>query len=140
MDSSAPRHGPGWALLGDAGYHKDPITAQGMTDALLHAELLAAAIVEGMSDGGSLDASLTQYGQRRDEKARPMYGLTCDLARLAPPPPEMAALIGALADDSAGHAGLPRPDGRHGRGRRISSPRPTWRGSPASHWLPSPQI
>ena len=91
--------GPGWALLGDAGYHKDPITAQGMTDALLHAELLAAAVVEGFSDGGSLDAALAQYGQRRDQKARPMYGLTCDLARLAPPPPEMAALIGALAND-----------------------------------------
>ncbi len=73
-----------------------------MTDALLHAEMLAAAIVEGMSDGGSLDASLTRYGQRRDEKARPMYGLTSDLARLAPPPPEMAALIGALANNPQG--------------------------------------
>ena len=34
--------GPGWALVGDAGYFKDPITTHGMTDALRDAELLAA--------------------------------------------------------------------------------------------------
>lgn len=94
--------GAGWALLGDAAYHKDPITAQGMTDALLHAELLASAIVEGMSEDGALDAALTEYGWRRDEKTRPMYGLTNDLARLAPPRPEMAGLLGALVANPAG--------------------------------------
>ena len=36
--------GPGWALVGDAGYHKDPITAQGMSDAFRDAELLADAV------------------------------------------------------------------------------------------------
>jgi 2-polyprenyl-6-methoxyphenol hydroxylase-like FAD-dependent oxidoreductase len=36
-------YGPGWALVGDAGYHKDPITAQGITDAFRDAELLATA-------------------------------------------------------------------------------------------------
>ena len=86
--------GPGWALLGDAGYHKDPITAQGMTDALLHAELLAAAIVEELAGPGN-DA-LAGYGRRRDAAAGPMYGMTADLARLAPPTPEMSALLAAL--------------------------------------------
>jgi 2-polyprenyl-6-methoxyphenol hydroxylase-like FAD-dependent oxidoreductase len=93
--------GPGWALLGDAGYHKDPITAQGMTDALLHAELLARAILEGMSGTRQLDAALTGYGRRRDALAQPMYDLTADLARLASPTPEMAALVGALAGNPA---------------------------------------
>ena len=93
--------GPGWALLGDAGYHKDPITAQGMTDALLHAELLATGVLVGLSDGPSLDAALLAYGRRRDEAARPMYELTADLARLAPPPPEMQALLGALPANPA---------------------------------------
>jgi flavin-dependent dehydrogenase len=88
--------GPGWALLGDAGYHKDPITAQGMTDALLHAELLAAAAFEGLSGAGSLPSALADYGRRRDALAAPMYALTCDLARLAPPSPQMAALVAAL--------------------------------------------
>ena len=42
-------YGPGWALVGDAGYFKDPLTAHGMTDALRDAELLARAIVAGGS-------------------------------------------------------------------------------------------
>ena len=35
--------GPGWALVGDAGYYKDPLSAHGLTDALRDAELLARA-------------------------------------------------------------------------------------------------
>lgn len=93
--------GPGWALVGDAGYHKDPITAQGMTDALLHAEFLATAVMQGLSTGPSLDAALLEYGGRRDEAARPMYALTADLARLAPPSPETAELIAALQPNAA---------------------------------------
>ena len=93
--------GPGWALLGDAGYHKDPITAQGMTDALRHAELLATAIVAGLSGSRPLDAALSDYGRRRDKDAQPMYALTHDLARLAPPPPPVAELLGALQGNSA---------------------------------------
>jgi len=93
--------GAGWALLGDAGHHKDPITAQGMTDALLHAELLATAIVQGMSGSRPLDAALQDYVRRRDEEAQPMHALTADLAQLAPPPPAMAALLDALRDNPA---------------------------------------
>ena len=37
-------YGPGWALVGDAGYHKDPITAFGITDAFRDAEAAAAAL------------------------------------------------------------------------------------------------
>jgi 2-polyprenyl-6-methoxyphenol hydroxylase-like FAD-dependent oxidoreductase len=93
--------GPGWALLGDAGHHKDPITAQGMTDALLDAELLAAAVVEGMSGNRPLDAALSDYGRRRDEAARPMHGLTAEFAGLAPPPPAMIELLHALRGNPA---------------------------------------
>ena len=94
--------GPGWALLGDAGYHKDPITAQGMTDALLHAEILAGAIVDGLGGARPLDEALADFGRRRDALARPIYAMTTDMARLAPPPPEMTSLIAALRDDPAG--------------------------------------
>jgi flavin-dependent dehydrogenase len=44
-------YGPGWALVGDAGYHKDPITAQGISDAFRDAELLATAIHSGFTGG-----------------------------------------------------------------------------------------
>lgn len=53
--------GPGWALVGDAGYFKDPITAHGISDALRDAELLARAVTEGS------DRALARYQARRDE-------------------------------------------------------------------------
>ena len=93
--------GPGWALVGDAGHHKDPITAQGMTDALLDAENLASAIVDGLGGSLSIDAALAGYGQRRDRRAAPMHGLTSYLARLVPPPEEALAGMAAVAADPA---------------------------------------
>lgn len=86
--------GPGWALVGDAGYHKDPITAQGMLDAFRDADLLAAAVDRGLD--GDLVGELAGYQQARDEAAMPMYEFTCGLATLAPPPPEVQELIGAV--------------------------------------------
>lgn len=63
--------GPGWALVGDAGSWKDPISAHGLTDALRDAELLARAIVRGA--GGSDEAAeLTAYAATRDELTLPI--------------------------------------------------------------------
>ncbi len=87
--------GPGWALVGDAGFHKDPITAQGMLDAFRDAELLAGAIDTGLD--GDLATELAGYQRARDTAAMPMYELTSGLADVeSPPPPEMLALIAAL--------------------------------------------
>ncbi|MGH9084121.1 MAG: NAD(P)/FAD-dependent oxidoreductase [Acidimicrobiales bacterium] len=89
--------GPGWALVGDAGYHLDPITAQGMLDAFRDAELLAGAVDRGLGDG-TLSEELLGYQRDRDTAALPMYRHTANLADVsAPPPPEMLELIGALA-------------------------------------------
>jgi 2-polyprenyl-6-methoxyphenol hydroxylase-like FAD-dependent oxidoreductase len=58
--------GPGWALVGDSGYFKDPISAHGMTDALRDAELLAEAVLSAWS-GGILEAdALARYQALRD--------------------------------------------------------------------------
>ena len=81
--------GPGWALVGDAGYHKDPITAQGMTDSFRDAEWLAEAIDQGFSGKQHMAEAMWDYEQRRNETVMPMYEHTCNLAQLAPPPPEM---------------------------------------------------
>jgi 2-polyprenyl-6-methoxyphenol hydroxylase-like FAD-dependent oxidoreductase len=59
-------HGPGWALVGDAGYVKDPLTAHGITDALRDAELLARAAVDGRP------AAYAGYEEQRDALARPL--------------------------------------------------------------------
>jgi 2-polyprenyl-6-methoxyphenol hydroxylase-like FAD-dependent oxidoreductase len=90
-------YGPGWALVGDAGYHKDPITAQGISDAFRDAEALAEALDDAFSGRQRYDDAMAGYQQARDERALPMFEFTCDLARLEPPPPEMQQLLGAVA-------------------------------------------
>ena len=92
-------YGSGWTLVGDAGYHKDPATAQGITDAFHHAELLAEAIDAGFSGKQPLEEALAEYERRRNEDAIPRYQLACDLARLAVPPPEMQRLFSALRNN-----------------------------------------
>lgn len=94
-------YGPGWALVGDSGYHKDPITAQGISDAFRDAELLASAIDEGFSQRRPLDEALASYERKRNEKAMPLYEFTCQLATLSPPAPETAQLYLALRTNQA---------------------------------------
>src|SRR5579859_802442 len=89
-------YGPGWALVGDAGYHKDPYTAQGITDAFRDAALLAAAIDAGFCGKQPLPEAFAGYERQRNEHVMPMYEFTCQLASFAPPPPEMQHLFGAL--------------------------------------------
>jgi flavin-dependent dehydrogenase len=67
--------GPGWALVGDAGYFKDPITAHGITDALRDADLLARAV----SAGGDPEA-LTAYQHRRDAMSIPLLAASDQIA------------------------------------------------------------
>jgi flavin-dependent dehydrogenase len=67
-------HGPGWALVGDAGYFKDPATAHGITDALRDAELLANAILDGRS------GALAAYQKERDDLSRLLFDVTGAIA------------------------------------------------------------
>jgi 2-polyprenyl-6-methoxyphenol hydroxylase-like FAD-dependent oxidoreductase len=91
-------YGPGWALVGDAGYVKDPVTAQGITDAFRDAELCAAALDAAWHGGRGYAEALGEYQRHRDERALPMYGFTGQVGDLAvPPPPQMRQLLGAIA-------------------------------------------
>ncbi len=89
-------HGPGWALVGDAGYHKDPITAQGISDSFHAAELLSEAVDDVLAGRGAEQEALAEYQRRRDDAVMPMYDLTCQLATLDPPPPDLQELLGAI--------------------------------------------
>ena len=90
--------GPGWALVGDAGYHLHPITAQGITDAFMDAERLAAALDAVFTERSSYDEAMGTYQSARDEHVMPMYEMTFDFAQLdQPPPPETQQLLGAVA-------------------------------------------
>ena len=89
-------YGPGWALVGDAGYNKDPITAQGISDAFHDAELCAAALDEALSGRRGFDEAMADYHAARDARVLPLYEFTSQLATLEPPPPEMQQLLGAV--------------------------------------------
>jgi flavin-dependent dehydrogenase len=67
-------HGAGWALVGDAGYFKDPLTAHGITDALRDAQLLSGAIVNGGS------RALEAYQHERDALSLPFLRVTDAIA------------------------------------------------------------
>jgi 2-polyprenyl-6-methoxyphenol hydroxylase-like FAD-dependent oxidoreductase len=88
--------GDGWALLGDAGYHKNPITAMGINDAFRDAELVAGALNDAFSGERTYEEGMSDYQQTRDREARPVYEFTDDFAQLRPPPPEMQQLLGAM--------------------------------------------
>ena len=89
-------YGPGWALVGDAGYHKHPITAFGITDAFRDAEAVASALDDAFAERRPFDDAMADYQRARDEEAMPIYEFTCDFAKIEPPPPEMQQLIGAM--------------------------------------------
>ena len=88
--------GPGWALVGDAGYTRDPITAQGITDAFRDAELCAAALDDSFTGTRSFAEAMAEYQQSRDDQVLPIYEFTTQLATLAPPPPELQQVLGAV--------------------------------------------
>jgi flavin-dependent dehydrogenase len=88
--------GPGWALVGDAGCHKDPFQALGICDALRDADLLAAAVHEGLAGESPLDAALTRYEHRRNQATLPEYRENIELARFGPVSAELLQLRAAL--------------------------------------------
>jgi flavin-dependent dehydrogenase len=94
-------YGPGWALVGDAGYLKDPCTAQGITDAFHHAELLADALDDGLLRRRPLHDALADYERRRNTAAMPMYEFTYATSALEPPAPQEQELFAAMRDDPA---------------------------------------
>jgi 2-polyprenyl-6-methoxyphenol hydroxylase-like FAD-dependent oxidoreductase len=88
-------YGPGWALVGDAGYHKDFITAQGIHDAFRDAELCATALGQALTGTRSFDEAMADYHSARDEQVLPIYEFTTQLATLEPPPPDLQRLLAA---------------------------------------------
>jgi 2-polyprenyl-6-methoxyphenol hydroxylase-like FAD-dependent oxidoreductase len=94
-------YGPGWALVGDAGYHKDPITGFGITDALRDAELLAEAAGAGLAGREPMEQALARYESARNAASMELYRFTCELAQLEGPSPMLLALMEALAGNDA---------------------------------------
>ncbi|HEY6380282.1 MAG TPA: NAD(P)/FAD-dependent oxidoreductase [Pseudolabrys sp.] len=89
-------YGPAWILVGDAGYNKDFITAQGIMDAFQDAELCAAALDKSFSGARPFEDVMDEYQRARDARVKAMYDFTCQLATLEPPTPELQQLLAAI--------------------------------------------
>jgi 2-polyprenyl-6-methoxyphenol hydroxylase-like FAD-dependent oxidoreductase len=112
--------GPGWALAGDAGYFKDPLTAHGLTDALRDAELLARGIIAVVADGADERDALASYQMTRDALSAALFDVTGVIAGHRWTDEEIASLLlqlnAAMADEVEALAALPPlppPPGRH---------------------------
>jgi flavin-dependent dehydrogenase len=92
-------YGEGWALVGDAGCHKDPFLALGVCDAFRDAELLAEALDDGLSGRRPLMEAMTDYEQRRNAATLPDYWQNVQMARLEPLPAEQLRLRAAVRGD-----------------------------------------
>lgn len=72
--------GPGWALVGDAGYFKDPITAHGISDALRDAELLARAAGRALDEPDLEEEAMAVYADTRDRASEELFAITETIA------------------------------------------------------------
>jgi flavin-dependent dehydrogenase len=95
--------GPGWALVGDAGYYRDAITAYGISDAFRDAELLAVALDQALGGAVEETTALAAYQHQRDQALREIFELTCRLAAYPPVPIfiDLQKQLGAAIDTQA---------------------------------------
>jgi 2-polyprenyl-6-methoxyphenol hydroxylase-like FAD-dependent oxidoreductase len=89
-------YGSGWALIGDAGLHKDPFLALGICDGLRDVEFLADAIREGLGGTRTLSDALADFEGRRNEASAADYEENVAAARFTPFPPEFLAVRAAV--------------------------------------------
>ena len=104
--------GPGWALVGDAGYHRDAITGQGISDAFRDAELLATALDLVLCGDADERPALSGYHSTRDEQLREIFEITCELTTYPSPDRfmELQKHLGVAVDTQAAIlAALPLP-------------------------------
>ncbi|GAA4410741.1 hypothetical protein GCM10023168_30750 [Fodinibacter luteus] len=114
-----PATGPGWALVGDAGLFKHPVTAQGIGDALAQGWFVGAALGRG--------DDLRDYQAWRDDRAADFFEWSYQAARL--PGSEAAALYSGLAADPVAGQEFLDTFSRHHRPGEVMTPvrRARWR-------------
>ncbi|HEX3515037.1 MAG TPA: FAD-dependent monooxygenase [Trebonia sp.] len=75
-------HGPGWALIGDAGLHLDSITAQGITHAFIQANLLGECLGDDLGDRERVDNALARFASQTRNLLADEYKRTLEAASL----------------------------------------------------------
>lgn len=93
--------GPGWALVGDAGYWKDPLSAHGLTNALRDAELLAVAVASSRAGTAARADALVDYQATRDRLSAPLFETADTIAGHRWTDAEIPDLLRRLSDAMA---------------------------------------
>ena len=107
--------GPGWALVGDAGYHRDAVTGYGISDAFRDAEFLAVALDQALGGAAGETTALALYQRQRDQALREIFEITCRLAAYPAVPAfiELEKQLSAAIDkEAAALAARPIPGER----------------------------
>lgn len=99
-------YGPGWALAGDAGAAYEYSTAQGITNALRQAQLIADAIDSGLAGRRPMEEALADFERRRNEIELPYYDFTYNQGTFQPPDPESLPLFAAVASSPRATSGF----------------------------------
>jgi flavin-dependent dehydrogenase len=107
--------GPGWALAGDAGHFKDPVTGQGMRDAMFAGRTLAEQVLPALDDPAAVDRETRRWEASRDRECLPAYHFANADTRVERPSPTLGELVrdagrttGADLSDLFGRARTPQ--------------------------------
>jgi flavin-dependent dehydrogenase len=85
--------GPGWALAGDAGHFKDPVTGQGMRDAMWMGRTLAEHVLPVLDDPAAIDRATRAWEAERDRDCLPAYHFANLDTRVARQSPALCELV-----------------------------------------------
>ncbi len=86
-------YGPGWALVGDSGYYRDPLLGQGINDAFRDADHLAAALHDVLAGAADWEPALAAYEQQRNAATLGVYQATALLCSNLDPSPEVLQML-----------------------------------------------
>ena len=89
-------YGPGWALIGDAGFIKDPVLGTGIDDAFRDVDLVAEALHAAFSGASDMDTALATYQARRDAQSKPAYDVINEFGRMGEVGIELIMKIGTV--------------------------------------------
>ncbi|MDQ3878455.1 MAG: FAD-dependent monooxygenase, partial [Actinomycetota bacterium] len=90
--------GPGWALVGDASYHKDPTPADGITDAFRGADLLSDALNAILSGAEPEDVAFQRFQHDLEDASLPLYEQTMTMSCFDVPPTDRMAAFFEIAN------------------------------------------
>ena len=124
--------GPGWALAGDAGHFKDPVTGQGMRDAMLAGRTLAEAVLGVLEDPSAVDRSTRTPEAARDRECLPAYHFANLDTRVERQSPVLCEIV-----RDAGRTTSPDLTDLFGRGRtpqQVTPPARLARATAAALW------